>query len=88
MARIRLLHWKEEETAPRAERLRQLGYEVDARVLTSSSMKEFRENPPDAVVIDLGRLPSHGREVGVILRGSKSAVDETWSGMRFVIKRP
>ena len=72
MARIRLLHWKEEETAPRAERLRQLGYEVDARVLTSSSMKEFRENPPKAVVIDLGRLPSHGREVGVFLRGSKS----------------
>lgn len=35
-------------------------------------MKEFRENPPDAVVIDLGRLPSHGREVGVFLRGSKA----------------
>ena len=72
MARIRLLHWKEEECAPRAGRLQQLGYEVDARILTSSSMKEFRENPPAAVVIDLGRLPSHGREVGVFLRGSKS----------------
>ena len=35
-------------------------------------MKEFRENPPDAVVINLGRLPSHGREAGVFLRGSKS----------------
>ena len=72
MARIRLLHWKEEECAPRAERLRQLGYEVDARTLSSSSMKEFRESPPAAVVIDLGRLPSHGREVGVLLRASKS----------------
>jgi len=72
MARIRLLHWKEEECAPRAERLRALGYEVDPRKLVSASMKEFRENPPDAVVIDLGRLPSHGKEVGVFLRGSKS----------------
>ncbi len=72
MRRLRLLHWKEEETAPRANALRRLGYEVDATRFASSSMKEFRENPPDAVVIDLSRLPSHGREVGVFLRGSKS----------------
>lgn len=72
MARIRLLHWKEEECAPRAERLRQLGYEVDSHVLTSSSMKEFREHPPAAVVIDLGRLPSQGQAIGVFLRRSKS----------------
>jgi len=72
MARIRLLHWKQEECAPRAERLRRLGHDVDASKLMSASMKEFRENPPDAVVIDLGRLPSHGREVGVFLRGSRS----------------
>ena len=72
MARIRLLHWKEEECAERAARLKGLGYEVDATRLQSASMKEFRENPPDAVVIDLSRLPSHGREVGVFLRGSKS----------------
>ena len=35
-------------------------------------MKEFREDLTDAVVIDLGRLPSHGREAGVFLRASKS----------------
>jgi CheY-like chemotaxis protein len=27
-----------------------------------------RHDPPDAVVIDLARLPSHGREVAGILR--------------------
>lgn len=32
-------------------------------------MKEFRENPPDVVVIDLGRLPSHGLEVGDVFAG-------------------
>jgi CheY-like chemotaxis protein len=72
MARIRLLHWKPEECPSRAERLAILGHHVDSTQLKSSSMKEFRDNPPDAVVIDLDRLPSHGREVGVFLRSSKS----------------
>ena len=45
---------------------------IRLHVLASSSMNEFREDPPGAVVIDLGRLPSHGREVVVFLRGSKS----------------
>lgn len=34
-------------------------------------MKHIRATPPAAIVIDLGRLPSHGREVGVHLRDSK-----------------
>jgi hypothetical protein len=72
MPRIRLLHWKEGECALRAGALQQLGYEVDATQLTSSSMKELRQNPPAAVVIDLGRLPSRGFEVGVFLRRRKS----------------
>ena len=72
MSRIRLLHWKREECAPRAAAIEALGYEVDSATLTSSSMKEFRENPPDALVIDLSRLPSHGREVGVFLRHSRA----------------
>ncbi len=32
----------------------------------------FRDLALDAVVLDLNRLPSHGREVGTLLRGSKS----------------
>lgn len=32
----------------------------------------FRDLALDAVVIDLNRLPSHGREIGILLRGSKS----------------
>ena len=71
MRRLRLLHWKEEETAPRANALRRLGYEVDATRFASSSLKEFRENPPAVFVIDLSRLPSNGREVGVYIRNRK-----------------
>lgn len=72
MPRIRLIHWKEEECEERAAPVRALGYTVNAARLVSASMKEFRESPPDAVIIDLSRLPAHGREVGVFLRGSKS----------------
>ena len=33
-------------------------------------MRPWRESPPDAFVIDLSRLPSHGREIAIALRQS------------------
>jgi hypothetical protein len=67
--RIRLVHWKQEEIGERAARLEAVGYEVDGDVPgTSIGIRELRENPPTAFVIDLGRLPSHGREVASALR--------------------
>jgi hypothetical protein len=35
----------------------------------------LRENPPALILIDLDRLPSHGREVAVALRNSKALRD-------------
>jgi CheY-like chemotaxis protein len=71
--RIRLVHWKEEEVPGRARRLEDEGYEVDATVPgTSIGVKQLREQPPAAFVIDLGRLPSHGREVAFAVRESKA----------------
>lgn len=71
--RIRLVHWKEEEVPERAARLEAEGYEVDGEVPgTSIGVRQLREDPPDAFVIDLGRLPSHGREVARALRESKA----------------
>ncbi len=35
-------------------------------------VRYFRDLSPDVVVIDLDRLPSHGRELGLSLRASKS----------------
>jgi len=73
MARVRLVHWKAEEVAERAALLEAAGYEVDGEVPgTSIGVKALREDPPDAFVIDLGRLPSHGREVAFALRQSKA----------------
>lgn len=71
--RIRFVHWKQEEVAERAARLEAEGYEVDGRVPgTSIGVKELREDPPTAFVIDLSRLPSHGREVAWAVRQSKA----------------
>lgn len=69
---IRLVHWKEDEVPERAARLEAEGYAVDGTVPgTSIGVKQLREEPPAAFVIDLGRLPSHGREVAYAIRQSK-----------------
>jgi hypothetical protein len=73
MRRVRLIHWHAGEAEERAERLRALGYDVDASVPDGpAALRALREDPPAAVVIDLDRLPSHGRDVGVSLRTTKA----------------
>jgi CheY-like chemotaxis protein len=73
MKRIRLIHWNQAEARVRARRIREAGFVVKDRVPTDyRELRELRENPPDAIVIDLSRLPSHGRDIGVALRHSRS----------------
>lgn len=73
MQRIQLIHWKEEETAERSERLRQLGYQVDTEIETPPQLlRRLGEESPAAVVIDLGRLPSQGRDMGLHIRLRKA----------------
>ena len=72
--RVSLVHWKAEEAPERVELLRSAGFEVTYRPLDSlDDMKALSSDPGDAMVIDLGRLPSHGRELGVFLRSRKSS---------------
>jgi hypothetical protein len=68
MHHIRLIHWKETESAQRAAQLCRAGYEVDAQGLAAAGLRRLRDDPPDAVVIDLSRRPSQGRDVGLTLR--------------------
>jgi CheY-like chemotaxis protein len=74
MARVLIVHWNPEEAAERAERLRREGFQTscftDQR--GGAGFRALRENPPDAVVIDLARLPSHGQAVGIALREQKA----------------
>jgi len=72
MPRIRLIHWNAAEAAERAARLPNAEFEVDHTPLDTAGLRALRANPPDALLIDLGRLPSHGRDVGVAMRQTKA----------------
>ncbi len=74
MNSVRLIHWDEEEGLERRAQLEAFGFEAafdpgGGTVI----LRELRARPPDAVVIDLTRLPSHGREIARTLRGSKTS---------------
>lgn len=71
MPRVRLLHWNAQEAEAHIAALRRSKFtlEYDERNSTAL-MKSWRERPPDAFVIDLSRLPSHGREIAIALRQS------------------
>jgi len=70
--RVRLIHWRPDEAGERADLLREAGIEVDADPFDGSTLKTAGKNPPDAFVIDLTRIPSQGRDLGIALRRRKS----------------
>src|SRR5262245_61329228 len=70
--RVRLIHWNAKEAEDRAEILRAAGYEVDAGPFDAAARKAIRTDPFAAFVIDLSRIPTQGRDVGMALRVSKA----------------
>ncbi|MFQ5825117.1 MAG: hypothetical protein ACE5JB_13780 [bacterium] len=72
MSRVRLIHWNATEAEEYASRLRAAGYDVNAEMLDAAGLRVLREDPPDAVVIDLSRLPSQGRDLALAIRKYKS----------------
>lgn len=70
--KIRLIHWNAGEAEERAERLRALGYDVDCQMPDGAGLRRMREDPPGAVVVDLGRLPSQGRDMAIGIRTYKA----------------
>ena len=73
MSRVLLVHWNAEEAKAKARRLVELGHK--AEVLCDSekpNLGRVREAPPDLFLIDLNRLPSHGREIAGYFRRSKA----------------
>jgi hypothetical protein len=75
MARARIIHFRPEEAAPLPEAVRNCGFIADysesphGRDITRAIQAYI---PEIGVVIDLTRLPSHGKEIGVWLRGRKA----------------
>jgi hypothetical protein len=71
--RVRLIHFNGPEGRERRLRLASMGHEAYFdEVEGPGLMKKLRADLPDAFVIDLSRLPSGGRQVGMALRASKS----------------
>lgn len=73
MTRVRLIHWNESEAKPRIEALKKLCYQVEFEVPSGPQfLRELNQNPPDAIVIDLTRLPSQGRDMALTIRKANS----------------
>jgi CheY-like chemotaxis protein len=70
-SRIQLVHWKEAEGRERARELRAAGFAVEYEVDAPAALRASKDDPPAAIVIDLSRLPSHGREMAWALRQTK-----------------
>src|SRR4051794_12198919 len=61
--RVRLFHWKPEEAKPLIAEMQAAGYKVEYDADRATNWRASRESPPHALVIDLTRMPSHGRYV-------------------------
>ncbi len=73
MNKIRLVHWNHAESGEHAEYLKTFGYEVIHDVPKGPDFfRDLRNNPPDAVIIDLSRLPAQGRDIALGIRHQKT----------------
>lgn len=73
MAKLRLIHWNATEARPRIAALRRAGHTVlHEAEMGAGVFTRWKAEQPDALVIDLTRLPSHGREVAVGFRAAKA----------------
>jgi hypothetical protein len=73
MKAIRLVHFDEEQGLERQRQLEALGFEAAFDFGDSLFVsRRIKASPPDAVVIDLSRIPSHGREIAHSLRTTKA----------------
>ena len=74
MNTVRLIHWNEDEGLERRKQLEAFGFDAafDFGEGLAFTMRHLRGSHPDAIVIDLSRLPYHGREVARTIRAGKA----------------
>lgn len=71
-----LVQWDKSAAKMKAEQLRAAGWAVEIESEDGAqAYKLIRANPPDVVIIDLTRLPSHGRVTAEALPGVKATRD-------------
>ncbi len=69
---VRLIHWKQVEARELAGVISNGDCTVDYSPFGPRAIRELSNNPPAAVVIDLSRLPSQGRDAAANLLQYKS----------------
>ncbi len=73
MSQVTLIHWNAVEAKERVDRLRRAGFKAESLTPQGApSLREAGGHPPQAFVIDLTRLPSQGRAVGIFLRQQRA----------------
>jgi CheY-like chemotaxis protein len=66
------VHWKPQEAEQGVRLLVEAGFDVNAEsILVSGFLRQLENEKPDAVLIDLSRAPSQGRDLGVSIRMRK-----------------
>ncbi|MGD8633878.1 MAG: hypothetical protein PVF85_09935 [Anaerolineales bacterium] len=69
---IYFVHWNDAERTQRAEELSDLGFEVLSELLPGTHLlRKLEAVQPKALVIDLTRIPSQGRDFGIMVRKRK-----------------
>jgi CheY-like chemotaxis protein len=70
--RIVVIHYDPAEAASLASRVSREGFEAEGSPVRGGAIfRQVRDHPPDAILIDLMRMPSYGRWAGVMLREQK-----------------
>jgi len=73
MEYVQLIHWNASEAKERAARIEALGYQVAYKIpAVPDFLRKLGNNPPAAVIIDLSRLPSQGRDLALLIRKRKT----------------
>jgi hypothetical protein len=73
VTRVLIIHRDSPEAIERAARLCTLGFDAAPYLsLGAKGFRGIRQDPPHAILIDLTRLPSYGKAMGVLLRQQKS----------------
>jgi hypothetical protein len=69
---VQLFYWHAKEGEEHAALLRKCKYDVrHSSAFSRELMTTLRQNPPYVFLIDLSRIPSHGREVAMAVRSYK-----------------
>jgi len=60
------------EAKSQIRELKKIGYKVEWQSVNPQVLRDIRENPPAAVIIDLTRAPGQGRDIGIYIRHHKA----------------